>query len=193
MEQKQSHERRKGPRIPVRLPLDYWESVQPSIDQIHGGLVADISKDGLCIHTIHRIEIGASLKIRVYCSTDEYRFHCIEGTGRVLWKSPHGEGDWKGYKYGLILTAMSSEDRDRIGQLLKELPPANDDAVEKTWAAGSATCAHQHSSRGSQDPALPGECGKGASRWLHLFPSGMGQVPGPTGPVPVTEFRLRSP
>ncbi len=126
-------ERRKHPRIPVRLPLDYWE--EPNT--LQGGLVADISEGGLCVHSIHRIEIGVQLRIRVYISRDEYRLDCIQGSGKVIWRSLHRDGEWRGYKYGLYLTAMALDDRQWIRQLLKESPVTGEEVLDKVSAAGA--------------------------------------------------------
>lgn len=111
-------EKRKHRRTPVRLPLDYWETP----DLVQGGLVADMSEGGLCIHSIHPIQIGAELKIRIYISKDEYRFDYLEGNGKIIWRSLHQESGWKGYKYGLYVVQMALHDREKVRQLLKELP-----------------------------------------------------------------------
>lgn len=118
MERSSYQEKRKDRRITVRLPLDYWEKQ----DVVQGGLAADISEGGLCLHSIHRVEIGAELKLRIYLSKDEYRFDYIEGYGKIIWRSPHQEPDWKGYKYGLYLSDMAAADREKVKQLFKELP-----------------------------------------------------------------------
>jgi hypothetical protein len=107
-------ERRQDPRFSVQLPLDYWET--PEV--VRGGLVADISAAGLRIHSVHRIETGAELKIRVYVSKEEYTFGSIEGRGKIIWRTLHREGDWKGYACGLYLTEMAFDDRERLKQLL---------------------------------------------------------------------------
>src|SRR5512135_1607614 len=107
-------ERRQSDRFPVRLPLDYSET--PGV--LRGGLVADISEVGLRIHSIHPIQIGTELKIRVYVSKEEYGFDSIEGRGKIIWRTLHQETGWKGFKYGLYLTEMASEDRERLAQLL---------------------------------------------------------------------------
>ncbi len=107
-------EKRQNPRFPVRLPLEYLET--PGV--LRGALVADISEVGLRIHSIHPIQIGTELKIRVYVSKEEYGFDSIEGSGKIIWRTLHQETGWKGFKYGLYLTEMASEDRERLAQLL---------------------------------------------------------------------------
>ncbi len=108
-------ERRQNGRFPVRLPLDYSET--PGI--LKGALVADISEVGLRIHSVHSIQVGTELKIRVYVEKSEYTFDCIEGSGKIIWMKLHQETGWKGYQYGLYITKMAPDDRDRLGKLLK--------------------------------------------------------------------------
>ena len=110
-----NRERRQHPRFSVKLPLDYWETP----DVLKGGLVADISESGLRIHSVHSIQTGAELKIRVYVSKEEFTFDSIEGSGKIIWRALHREGDWKGYQYGLYLTEMTSDHRERLRELLK--------------------------------------------------------------------------
>ena len=110
-------ERRKTPRFRVRLPFDYSET--PGI--IGAGLVADISQAGLCIHSVHQIQIGAKLEIRVYLLKEEFGFDNIEGTGKVIWRTPHAEAGWEGYKHGLYIVQMAPEDRERLQRYLTVL------------------------------------------------------------------------
>ena len=110
-------EKRKNPRFRVRLPLDYSET--PGI--FEAGLVADMSEGGLCIHSVHQIQIGANLRIRVYLLKEELGFDNIEGTGKIIWRTLHVESGWKGYKYGLYIMQMAPEDRERLERYLTVL------------------------------------------------------------------------
>jgi hypothetical protein len=95
-----SHEeRRKYPRYSVTLPLDFWQT--PQIAQ--GGVVIDMSREGLGFRSIHQIQISAELGIRVYLSRGEFSFASIEGTGRVIWRTADQEQGWKGYRYGMYV------------------------------------------------------------------------------------------
>ncbi len=117
-------ERREHPRYLGRLPFDYWETP----DVVRAGLVADMSEVGLHIHCIHSMQIGALLNLRVYVSKEEYTFGSIEGKGKVIWRKLHCEGDWKGYLYGLYLTAMTLDDKERLKQLLTPEREDQDDS-----------------------------------------------------------------
>jgi len=110
-------ERRQHPRFTVKLALDYWETPEA----VRGGLVADISEAGLRIHSVHPVQIGTELRIRVYVLKEEFTFGSIEGSGKVIWTILHREGDWKGYRSGLYLTGMPSDDRQMLIHFLKPL------------------------------------------------------------------------
>ena len=115
-----SMEKRKTPRFRVRLPFDYSET--PGI--FEAGIVANMSEGGLCIHSVHKIQIGANLKIRVYLLREETGFDNVEGTGKVIWRTLHVESGWKGYKYGLHIVQMAPEDRERLERYLMMIEEA---------------------------------------------------------------------
>jgi len=105
-----SHEeRRQHPRFSVKLALDYWQTP----DVIQGGLVANISETGLLIHSIHKIQIGTKLGIRVYLSKDN-RLDCIEGNAKIIWMNLHREQGWRGYRYGVYVMQMPPGYQDRL-------------------------------------------------------------------------------
>ena len=101
-------------RFSAKLPLDYWDTP----DVIRGGLAVDISVGGLRIHSVHSLQTGTELKIRVYVSKEEYTFGSIDGRGKIIWRTLYREGAWKGYACGLYLTEMALDDRERLKQLL---------------------------------------------------------------------------
>lgn len=102
-------ERRDHPRHSVRLPLDYGET----LDLVQGGLVANVSERGLLFHSVHKMQVGTNLAIRVYLSK-EYSLDQVEGSGKIVWMNHHQEQDWKGYKYGFHIMQMALNDRDRL-------------------------------------------------------------------------------
>ena len=105
-----SHEeKRRHPRFSVKLALDYWQTP----DLIQGGLVANISETGLLMHSVHKIQIGTILRIRVYLSKDN-SLDCIEGNAKVMWMNLHRERDWKGYRYGVYVMQMPPGYQDRL-------------------------------------------------------------------------------
>lgn len=76
--------------------------------------MTDMSEIGLGIRSIHEIQIGAKLKIRVYLSKEEYSFDSIEGIGKIIWRTAHREQDWKGYRYGMYIMQMPLDSRGRL-------------------------------------------------------------------------------
>jgi hypothetical protein len=102
-------ERRQHPRFSVKLALDYWQTP----DVIQGGLVANISETGLLIHSVHKIQIGTKLGIRVYLSKDN-RLDCIEGKAKIIWMNFHREQGWIGYRYGVYIMQMPPGYQDRL-------------------------------------------------------------------------------
>jgi c-di-GMP-binding flagellar brake protein YcgR len=109
-------ERRRHPRFSVKLPLDYWQT--PEV--IQGGLIANISETGLLIHSVHKIQIGTKLGIRVYLSNDN-SLDCIEGIAKIVWRNLHQEKDWKGYRYGVYVMQMPPDYKGRLMQYIFRL------------------------------------------------------------------------
>jgi hypothetical protein len=106
-------ERRQHPRFSVKLPLDYWET--PEI--IRGGLVGNISETGLLMHSVHRIQVGTKLRIRVYISEGN-SLDCIEGNSKIVWMNLHREQGWKGYRYGAYIMQMPPDYQDTLRQYI---------------------------------------------------------------------------
>ncbi|MGQ9645201.1 MAG: PilZ domain-containing protein [Thermodesulfobacteriota bacterium] len=103
-------ERRRHPRYLVRIPLDFWQTP----DVVQRGLVTDMSEGGLGFESMDEIQTGAEIKIRVYLSKEKHRFDSIEGTGKIMWRTVHQEGDWRTYKYGMSFMEVSPESRNRL-------------------------------------------------------------------------------
>jgi hypothetical protein len=80
---------------------------------IQGGLVANISETGLLIHSVHKIQIGTKLGIRVYLSK-ENSLDCIEGNAKIVWMNVHCEQGWTGYRYGVYIMQMPPGYQDRL-------------------------------------------------------------------------------
>ncbi len=105
-----SHEeKRQHPRFPVKLPLDYWET--PEV--VKAGFVGNISETGLLMYSVHRIEIGTNLGIRVYFLKDN-RLDCIEGNAKIVWSNLDRDQDWVGYRYGVHIMQMPPDYYDKL-------------------------------------------------------------------------------
>ena len=110
-------ERRQHPQYSVRLPIDLWQTP----DVVLGGVVTDMSEAGLGFRSTHEIQISVDVGIRVYLSRGEFHFDSIEGTGRIIWRTAHQEEGWKGYRYGMYITKMAPNSRDRLLKYIKML------------------------------------------------------------------------
>jgi hypothetical protein len=106
-------EKRQHPRIAVKLPVDYWQT--PEV--IQGGLAANISKKGLLMYSVHKIEINTKLRVRIYLSKSN-SLDCIEGNGKIMWMGLHREQEWEGFKYGVYIGEMTPDYEDRLTNYL---------------------------------------------------------------------------
>ena len=102
-----SHENRQHPRFSVKLPIDYWHTTEV----LKSGLVANLSKTGLLMYSVHKIETDTELNIRIYLSKSN-SLTCIEGNAKVVWMDLYREQEWEGYKYGLYITEMPPDYQD---------------------------------------------------------------------------------
>ena len=117
MESSSFIERRQHLRYSVKLPIDLWQT--PHV--VQAGVVTDMTEVGLGFRSIHEFQISADLGIRVYLSRGESQFDSIEGTGRIIWRTPHREQDWKGYRYGMYILKMALYSRERLLKYIKML------------------------------------------------------------------------
>ena len=106
-------ERRKQSRVPISLPLEYWETD----DACHGGLVENLSEMGVLIYSVRNIPIGAQLSIRVFFIKG-YELDGFQAKARIVWREDCIEENRKTYYYGLEFTSMSQEDRHKLVSLL---------------------------------------------------------------------------
>ncbi len=117
-------ERRRHPRFPVDLPVDYTLVVNGKADV---GSVANASEGGLMVLLNERMELGTSMIVFVPFILDS------ESTGikamcRVVWKHLEAASGVSRYQYGLQFTDISQDDvlklRKLGGQVLGKLPPS---------------------------------------------------------------------
>ena len=110
-------EKRRHPRHPVKLQMHLWQTLNEAIE----GFVTDMTEVGLGFRSSHKFQISEDLGITVYLSKGESRDDTIEGTGRVIWRTPHQEEDWKGFRYGMYLQKMSPYSRKRLMKFIQAL------------------------------------------------------------------------
>jgi hypothetical protein len=129
-------ERRKFPRYPVCLPVDYHR-----VNELErrAGVVADISKMGVQVHSVYRMVIGTELRITVLFPLG-YELTTLEVVARVVWRERCSEIEWTGYKYGLKFTRISEKDQLKLDFFLN--------------AHLSVDLATNEISNGSEDPDI---------------------------------------
>lgn len=107
-------ERRKCPRSPVDLPVEYRIK---DFSHAHGGLVVNVSEGGLLIHSARNMPLGLKLIVAVMFPA-EYEFAHFEVTAEIIWKDFHWYNFSEGYQYGLKIVQILDEDHWKLRQIL---------------------------------------------------------------------------
>jgi len=71
----------------------------------------------MLIYSIKDIPIGSEFKTVVFFSNG-FEFDGFRVIAKAIWKDPHLEAGWKGYKYGLQFVHILEEDRRKLLNLL---------------------------------------------------------------------------
>ncbi len=103
-------ERRKFPRFPVNLPLEFGRMNE---SRRRAGVAADISKMGLQVLSIFRMMIGTELRLTILFPIG-YELTTLDVAAKIIWKTSYDGGDWSGYKYGVKFTRISEKDRLKL-------------------------------------------------------------------------------
>ncbi len=107
-------DRREYPRFLLDLPLEYLVTNAP---KAHGGLVVNVSENGLLIRSVKNMRIETELKIGVLFPKG-YELANFEVLAKVIRKDFVWEEDWEGYEYGLKFTRILEKDRRKLRQIL---------------------------------------------------------------------------
>ncbi|NWF92940.1 MAG: PilZ domain-containing protein [Syntrophaceae bacterium] len=107
-------EKRKRPRYPMDLPLEYRVIDAPDA---YGGIVVDGSEIGLRIHSVKNLPVGTKLNIAVLFPK-EFQMSNFQVTAEIIWKDVFMKEDWNGYQYGLKFVLIGEEDLQKLKQLL---------------------------------------------------------------------------
>jgi hypothetical protein len=113
-------ERRSHPRFVVDLPLEYREMGDSCL---RGGIVVDVSKEGLLIETVRDIPVGTELNVTVLfpkgSELDNFKVMTKVVRKKPYWKEDSkGNRYWEGYQYGLQFIQILEENRWKIDLLL---------------------------------------------------------------------------
>lgn len=110
-------ERRRNPRFSIDLPMEY--QLIPSTFR-DTGRVLNASESGLLVYLPHEVEIGQSLKIKLFFTSGS-RLNSIEVVAEVVWIDIHLEKDWGDYRCGVKFIDISSDDLHKLKNFLKSL------------------------------------------------------------------------
>jgi len=115
-------ERRKRPRVRVKLPLDY--SLTDG-EENYGGIVANASEGGLLVYLPENIKTGTLLKIEILF-VKGLAFNMIKATTKVVWSDLAAKRAWGEYRYGLEFRSFQEGDLEKLKVLLKETGKTHD-------------------------------------------------------------------
>ena len=117
-------ERRRHPRFPVDLPVDYTLMENGKADV---GSVANASEGGLMVFLNERMEVGTTMIVFVPFILDSGATG-VKATCRVVWRDFGAIAGGSRYQYGLQFTDISQEDVLKLrrlgGRVLSNLPPS---------------------------------------------------------------------
>jgi hypothetical protein len=114
---KSSMERRKEPRFPVSLPLEY-QSVCDSRPRV--GLLTNLSHKGLLFHCRGDMSVGTLLNVTVMFP-DDFLLSSFEIRGKIIWKGLYFDRDWREYEYGAEFLYVSQQDQEKLKGILSRL------------------------------------------------------------------------
>lgn len=103
-------ERRTYRRFPMRLPVEYYRADSSTNRTGHS---LDASEGGLQILFPEQMEIGQSLKIRLFFSS-EAGLNTIEMVAEVVWINTQLAEDEKHYRSGVRFTNISPENMTKL-------------------------------------------------------------------------------
>ena len=117
-------ERRRHPRFPVDLPVDYTLMENRTADV---GSVANASEGGLMVFLNEQMEVGTTMIVFVPFILDAEATG-IKATCRIVWRDFGSIAGGSRHQYGLQFTNISQDDVHKLrklgGQILGNLPPS---------------------------------------------------------------------
>jgi len=117
-------ERRKYPRFPVDLPIDYTLMENGNADV---GSVTNASEGGLKVFLNERMDVGTKMVIFIPFILDAEATG-IKATCRVVWRDFGAVAGGSRYQYGLQFMDIGQEDVHKLrklgGQMSGQLPPS---------------------------------------------------------------------
>ena len=109
-------ERRSHPRIPLRLPTEYFPEGKTKGRICH---TINIGEGGVLLCLPQKIEIGQTLRIEVFYYFD-YELTCFEALGEVVWVERLENSD-REYRCALEFLDLSFHDMEKLKIFLRKI------------------------------------------------------------------------
>ena len=106
-------ERRRHPRFPAALPIEYGRIDNPKNSPGHA---TNISESGVTASIPERIQVGEKLRLKIFFSVAP-GLHAITGTGKIVWSNADTQKE--GYGHGLEIEDFSSQDMEKLKSFLE--------------------------------------------------------------------------
>ncbi len=104
-------EKRKHPRAPIKILVDYW-----SEDLFRSDYASNISGGGIFIQTTNPFPIGTILQLQLAFPAIP---RLIKVTGKVIWVSDYKKGETSVPGMGIQFFDLKKEDKTFIQNLIK--------------------------------------------------------------------------
>ena len=128
-------DRRSHIRFFFDAPLEYSTTAG---SRSRGAYTGNVSEKGLLIYSVDNLPLAAELKLVVFYP-DEYQLGHLEILAKVVWKDPHYEKEWKGFKYGLEFIHLSETDRIKLREILGRASTPGAHLLEQMIESGPKT------------------------------------------------------
>jgi c-di-GMP-binding flagellar brake protein YcgR len=109
-------ERRKHPRIPLRLPTEYFPEGKTRSRLCH---TINIGEGGVLLCLPEKLQVGQRLKIEVFYYFD-YELEKFYATGEVVW-AENLEDAPTGYRSALEFVDLSLRDFEKLKKFLRKI------------------------------------------------------------------------
>ena len=106
-------ERRRRPRLSVALPVEYWQSDNPTS---HHGRTAGIGEEWLLLYISEQIETGQNLRVKLFLDSGP-KLKTIEAQAQIVWKDFRLRKDGY-YRIGVRFVNISLADMEKLRSFL---------------------------------------------------------------------------
>ncbi len=124
-------ERRKHPRLPVELPVEYRRE---NDSRTRPGYTVNFSEDGLMVSVSEQMEIGEQLEMKIYFSSGSSLIS-IAAIVKIAWVDMEIKEDGY-YRFGVSFVNISPVDRERLKGFLTLYADPNQASAELKPPAG---------------------------------------------------------